>query len=284
MKNDEISPARVTIFSIMGIFVLILGLMILFGSWYTIPAGYKGIVLTMGKPGVIATDPGFHLKMPIIQSVVKMDTRTQKYETDAGAASKDLQVVHTKLAVNYHLMPGLVTQVYSEIGLGYSDQVIQPAVQEIVKANTALFTAEQLITERPQVKDGIKLGLVTRLIPRGIVIEEISMTDFDFSESFNVAIEQKVTAEQLKLKAERDLQRIMVEAQQKVATANGDKLAIIAKAEAEAYAVEMINKQLSKSPQYIEWLKAQKWDGKLPQYTGGWIPFMNVGQVTPNAA
>jgi len=245
-------------------------ILLLFGSWFSVPAGHKGILLTFGKPSESSFDNGFHLKIPLIQNVVVMSTQTQKYVADAQAASKDLQIVHTQIAVNYHLNSNSVIQIYTDLGLQFDDRVIQPTVQEVVKASTAEFTAEELITKRPQVKDKIDNLLKERLQSRNIIIEDISITNFDFSESFNVAIESKVTAEQLKLKADNDLLRILVEAKQKIASAG---------AEAESLRLQ----RLEITPDLIELRKIEvqrfaieKWDGHLPQVTGGVIPFIDI--------
>ena len=260
-----------------GIVLCFVILVVLFGSFYTVTAGYRGVVLTFGKASPVASDEGLHFKIPIIQKVVKMSVQTQKYEADATAASKDLQVVSTKIAVNYHAVPERVPELYSLIGLGYEDRVIQPNVQEVLKATTAEFTAEELITKRPEVKAKVHALLRDRLLSRGIVSEDISITDFDFSDSFNQAIESKVTAEQLKLKAERDLDRIRIEAEQKEAQAIGERNAAIASAEGESQAIKIIDQELKKSPNYLEWLKINKWDGVLPKATGaGAVPFIDI--------
>lgn len=272
---NELPWAKIIIYPVVGI--IIIGL--LMASFYTVGAGQRGVVLTWGEASQSASNPGLHFKVPVAQKVVKMDVQTQKYEVPASAASKDLQVVSSHVAVNYHLTPESVPSLYRDLGINYRDTVIAPAVQESVKAATAKYTAEELITKRDNVKEEIRAALTQRLISRGIQMEDVNIVNFDFSDSFNTAIEQKVTAEQLKLKAERDLERIQVEAMQIVATAQGQKDAQIAKAEGEARSIELIDQTLSKSPRYIEYLSTQKWDGKLPVYltSGSPVPFVNVG-------
>lgn len=264
---------------IQGITLGSLGLLILFlviGSMYTVGAGERGIELTWGRAENIAAQPGFNTKIPIAQSVVKMTVQTQKYETAASAASSDLQVVSSKIAVNYHLNPEGVVDLYKEIGINYQDRVIQPAVQEAVKAATATFTAEELITQRPVVKEKIQLSLAERMRSRGIIVEDVNIVDFDFSAQFNEAIEQKVTAEQQKLKAANDLERIKIEAQQVAAQGQGRADAVLAEAKAEAEKIRLVQEQLARSSNYVELQKWQRWDGQLPQY------MMNIGgEVTP---
>ena len=267
--------------------LLIVALIVIFGTFYTVGAGERGIVLTWGNPSMDAKLPGLHLKVPIAQSVVVMVVQTAKYETPAAAASKDLQVVSSHIAVNYHLTPETVPELYKNIGVGYEDKVIQPAVQEEVKAATAKYTAEELITQRPVVKQTIEDSLRERLVSRGIIVESVNIVNFDFSEQFNAAIESKVTAEQDALKAQRILERIKIEANQAVAAAEGQKNSKIAIAQGDAEAIKLIDEQLSRSPQYIQFLMANRWNGVLPTVTGGAVPFLNLNapvQTTTVAA
>lgn len=276
-NNWEEPPEPVRVLKIVALVVILVAvLVVFFSSWYIVNAGHRGVILTWGAPSQVASEEGLHFKVPIMQSVVKMNVQTQKYEADATAASKDLQIVTAKIAVNYHLVPESVPRLYQEIGPAYQERVIQPAVQEVVKAATAQFTAEELITERASVKENIKTRLDERLRGRGIIVEDISIVDFDFSESFNQAIEAKVTAEQLKLKAERDLQRIQIEAQQKIENAKAEAEAL--RLQRQEVSVDLI--ELRKIE--VQRMAIEKWDGKMPQITGGALPFINVDQgVTP---
>ncbi len=229
--------------------------------------GQRGILLEFGRVTGEVFGEGLHFITPIVNSVPIMDVRTQKFETDSTAASKDLQDTHTKVALNYHLDPEKVYGIYQTLGPGYADRYIAPAILEVVKASTAKFNAEELITQRPVVKDTIEEGLKNRLNPRSIVVETVSITDFQFSKQFTEAIESKVTAQQLALKAQNDLERIKIEA-----------LQAIEKAKGEAEAIRIINIQLETSPKYIEFLATQKWDGKLPIATGTSTPFIQIPQ------
>lgn len=259
----------------LGVLVII-GLIFLFGTFYTVDAGHRGVVKTFGKPSMEASGEGLHMKIPIAQHVVRMSVQTMKYEAKASAASKDLQIVETDVAVNYHIEPTTVPVIYRNIGADYEAKIIQPAVQESVKAVTAQFTAEELITKRDIVKDMIDQKLHERLAASNINMETTSITNFDFSDNFNAAIESKVTAEQLKLKAINDLARIQVEAEQVQAAAIGQKNAKIATAEGDAEAIRLIDEQLRKSPQYVQYYTVQKWDGKLSLVSGGATPLINL--------
>lgn len=264
-KNTDSDGPNVGGFIALGLFIVIC-LVLIVGSFYVIDAGQEGVVLTWGSPSADSVGPGLHFKWPVAQSVVKYDVQTLKYESAATAASKDLQDVHTNIAVNFHLLPSTVPTLHREIGKDYATKLIQPTVQDSVKAATAVFTAEQLITQRPMVREKILSSLRERLNPRGIVVEDISITNFEFSDSFTAAIEAKVTAEQQKLKAANDLERIKIEAEQVAAQGQGEADAILAKARAEAEEIRLKNQELQQSPQYVELIKWQRWNGELPQW------------------
>lgn len=268
--------------AIIAVFVLV----IVFNSFYTIRSGQEGVLLTFNKADPVAKGDGLHMKVPIVQKIVKFDVQTQKYEAHAAAASKDLQDVSTNVAVNYHLSKGTTPMLFTEIGAAYEERVIQPAVQEVVKAVTAKFTAEELITRREEVKNGIFVLLKERMASRNINVEELAITNFAFSQSFTQAIEAKVTAEQEALTQRNKLEQVKYEAQQLVATAEGQKEAAIAVATGEAEKVKLVQQQLMQSPQYIEYIKAQRWNGALPAFymagSSGSNLLFNVPMVSAN--
>ena len=271
--DDLKRKTRITILVVIIGIVLVVALL---NSFFIVNAGERGILLTFGKPSMNAYDEGLHFKIPFVQKNVNMEVKTIKFETPADSASRDLQVVSTSLAVNYRVIPEEVPRIYQTMGLGYRERVIDPAIQESIKAVTARYTAEELITKRPLVRNDILADLRDRLQDRSIIIEDVMITNFDFSKSFNEAIEAKVTAEQRKLQAERDLERIEVEARQVETEAIGRRNAMIAEAEGEAESMRIIEQQLRNSPQYLEWYKTSRWDGKLPLATGGVTPFITI--------
>ena len=237
-----------------------------------IQAGHRGVITTFGKVTQEVLGEGLHVRIPFVQEVHQISVQIQKGEGDGDSASKDLQSVHTKVAINFHLVADRVAETFQSVGnlSTVGDRIIVPAVQEAVKATTAKYTAEELISKRAEVRDLISSTLKERMNRHGIAIDEVSIVNFAFSPSFNQAIEAKTTAEQLKLKAERDLQRIEVEAKQKVASA---------KAEAESLSLQ----RAQVTPEMIRLREVEnqseaikKWDGHLPNVTGGAIPFINI--------
>ncbi|MDZ4221414.1 MAG: prohibitin family protein [Patescibacteria group bacterium] len=261
-------PSPATIKRFVGrVLVALIALIIIFGMFGTVGAGERGVVLQFGAVQDKIFGEGLYVKVPLIQRVVKMDVKIQKDEIPASAASKDLQVVTSKIALNYHLAPDSVNHVWQDVGKDYNSRIIAPAIQEAVKAVTARFTAEELITKREQVKEEIKANLSERLLESAIIVDEFNIIDFDFSKAFNDAIEQKVTAEQLKLKAERDLERIVIEKEQQITQAEAKAQAILIEAQA-----------LRTNPQVVELRWIEKWDGKTPQYWGSASPFIGINR------
>jgi regulator of protease activity HflC (stomatin/prohibitin superfamily) len=244
-----------TIAYISGIVVLAVIAIMVF-PFTIIGAGQRGIVTNMGRVSRTLT-PGLHWVTPVIESVTKFDVQTQKVTVAASAASKDMQDVSTTIAVNYNVDSTKVAGLYVDIGTDFENRIIQPALQEAVKAATAQYTAEQLITRRPEVKDAILLALKSRLSKQYIMVSEVSITEFKFSASFNSSIEAKVKADQDALTAQNKLKQIQFEAQQKIATAKAEAEAISLKSEA-------ANNEKYVSLMKIEVQKAlaDKWDGK----------------------
>ena len=264
---------------LLAIIVLVIIGVVASSSVKIVDAGNRGILTHWNAVDLTnpPLDEGIHFVIPFQDDVVQMEVRTLKYDTSTRSASQDLQTVQTTVTVNYHPDTERVHFLYKEIGLSYENRVIQPAIDETVKQVSANYNAEELITKRPLVKADIENAIRDRLNQFYIETEVISITDFEFSPLFAKAIESKVEAEQKAQKAENDLIRIEVEARQLEAQAVGLAAANIAEAQGEAEAISVINNALSNNPYYLEWLKTQAWDGKLPLVVGeGGTPFIAI--------
>ena len=246
-------------------------LMFLWGSFVIVRPGKRGVVILLGAVQERIMPEGLNLKKPFIESVKKLDVKTQKEEVKAEAASKDLQNVAAVIALNYNLMPDKVNVLWKEIGSEYKERIIDPAIQEAVKAVTAKYTAEQLVTRRAEVRDFIRLSLSERLVKEYINVSEVSIVNFDFSQSFNQAIEAKVTAEQNALAAKNKLEQVKFEKEQRIAQAQGEAEAIKIQAQA-------ITQQGGED--YVNLKAVDKWDGKLPtqMIPNATLPFINLNK------
>lgn len=272
MKQDN----NLIKYSIYGLLIMF-GLIILFSSFYIVSAGERAVLITLGNPSEQSYGSGLHFKFPLIQSVIKFETKTKKYESEGSAASSDLQTVSAKVAVNYHLDPEGVVNLYKTVGVDYESRIIQPLEQEIIKSITSKYTAEELITKREQVRLDIKETLKERLSPRDIIVEEVSITNFDFSKSFNEAIEAKVTAEQQALAAKNKLEQIKFEAEQTVAKAQAEATSLkLQKAEITPDLVRLRQIEVQK-------MAIEKWNGNLPLVTGGSMPFIDMSSMVGNS-
>lgn len=268
---------------ILGVIVLA-GLFALLNATTIVDAGTRGVVKTFGEvTGVF--DEGLHFRTPFVTSVVPVDVKTQRLVSESSAASRDLQIVTTQVVLNYRPDPEQVGSLVRDIGTDYETKVIDPAIQESVKAATAQFTAENLITQRPLVSESIRQVLNERLTPRGIIVEEVSITEFNFSQEFSRAIEAKQVAEQDALRAERELRRAQIEAQQQVARAEAEAEARLQVARAEAEALRLQREVIS--PELLQLRFIERWDGILPRFMtgdGGLLPLVNIPAADLEAA
>lgn len=255
---------------ILGLLVAVVVFFVFLNPFVVIGAGERGVVLNFGAVSPTVLDEGLHFRIPIMQKIIKLDVKVQKSQTDAEAASKDLQETFSTIALNFHILPEKVNWIYQKLGADFKERIIDPAVQEVVKAVTAKYTAVEVITQREKVRSEIRELLKQRLNVYNIIVDDFSIVNFKFSSQFTQAIENKQTAEQLALKAQRDLERIKIEAEQKIAQAQ-------AEAEALRLQKENVTTPLVKLRQIEATLKAiEKWDGHLPKVTSGVIPFIDV--------
>ncbi len=254
--NVNLNEKKIRTISI-TVIVLIVVLILAVASITIVPAGNKGVLLNMGAVSGKVLDEGLNFHIPFFQQVEIVDVRMQKYEVNENSsASKDLQTITTAIAVNYRIDSSKVNELYKNIGMSYESTVISPAIAECLKAVTAQYTAEELITKRAEVSDVMKDFLQNKLNDKYIFVDSFNVTNFEFSQAFNNAIEEKQIAEQNALKAQYDLTRIETEAQQ-----------AIVKAQGEAESMKIKNEQITQNIIMLEFI--QKWDGKLPYYMGG---------------
>jgi prohibitin 2 len=262
-------------FGIIGSIALVLFIILVPAQCRIIRPGERGVIVTWGKVEPKVWTEGLHVKRPFSQKVVRVDIKIQKIQVDASAASKDLQEINAEVALNYHLDPAHVGDLINDIGADFKKIIIEPAIAEVTKQTTAKYTAEEMITARERVRADVRAALGTRLLPYFIIVDDFSFMNFDFSEQFNRAIEEKQTAAQNALKAERDLVRIKTEAEQTIATAEAAARSKVLNAEAEAESLRLQRQVLT--PELIQLRAIEKWNGVLPTYSGsGAVPFLNL--------
>lgn len=244
-----------------------------------VEAGHVAVVTRFGAVTGAVFEQGLSYKAPFIEGVWIADVRTQKEQVDAAAASRDLQEVKSTIALNYHLDARQAPAVYRQIGPQYKTRIVDPAIQEAFKFTTAQFNAEELITQRETVKNRARDFLRERLGTFNIIVDELNIVTFEFSRSFNDAIEAKQVAAQRVQQSQREQERAKVDADTRVIAAEGDAQAVLRRARAASEAQSIQRQTLSEL--YVQFLAVDKWDGKLPQVTGsGGVPFIQIPTAT----
>lgn len=262
----------------------ILILIVVFGSFGTIKAGEVGVKTRLSA--VVGTvNPGMYVKLPMIDQVHPMSVKTLTINYDKGGdngenkqtdtnlfgASKDLQDVTIGVVVNYHVDASKVKEIYSQYSSveNYQSNVIEPMIREIVKATSAQYTAEELVTKRAEFSDKVNITLATQFIEKNAVMERFSVTNFQFSTGFSKAIEDKVTAVQNAEAQKNKLEQVKYEAQQTVETA---------KATAEAQRISAQALAAQGGADYVQLKAIEKWNGQLPiqMIPGSTVPFINM--------
>jgi len=266
-----------------GIITFVVIIVIMFESVVVVEAGHRGVVLYVGAVENRVLGEGLHFIIPFAEQVVPLEVRTLKFQADATAASNDLQEVQTTIALNYHISPSQANTIYQQLGADYADRIIAPTIQESVKASVAKFNAEELITKRATAKAVIAKTIANTLGARDIVVETVFITDFKFSPAFASQIESKVVAYQKYLTEQNNLLAVRVVANQTVVQAQAAARSNIAKANGESQAIKIISVQLKESPEYLQWLSINRWNGQLPYALGsGAVPFVQLPQRPPS--
>ena len=274
--NGEKKPGvkkwkKLIIIGVIALFALV----VLLNSFTVVDAGHTGVVVTLGSVNEGVLQEGIHTKAPFVQSVIKIDNRIQKLEVNTEAFSKDLQSVKTVLAINYRVDTSKSYSIYKIIGADYENVLVVPAVNEVLKATTAQYTAEESVTNRALISDGLVEGLNKKLNELGLYVTDVNIIDFDFSEAFINAIEEKQVAQQKLLKAETEKQTAITNAK---AAAEAAKI----KAEGDAEANKKLNDSLT--DRVIENKKIEKWNGELPRVSGSGGTIIDIGSVDSTTA
>lgn len=277
-KKDEVKVGRIIVSSILGVTLFIAGL----SSMTKVDTGCTGVRVVLGSVQSGAFDAGFHFKTPFIEKVVDVNNKVQKIEVDAASTSKDLQAINSTLAVNYYLAKESSIAMYKNIGLSYEDTILQPAIQEAAKSVMAQYRAEELIQRRGEVSIAIQEAISDKVIDYGLIIKEFNITNFQFSKAFDEAIEQKLVAEQNKIKAatenEQRVAAAEADANEAKARAEGEAEAAKIKAQGEAEAIKAkadaqaeANKKLEKSltENVLQNKAIEKWNGQYPDVVSG---------------
>jgi regulator of protease activity HflC (stomatin/prohibitin superfamily) len=237
--------------------LVIVFLAILSKFFVIVNAGERGVLMQFGKVQEQVLGEGLHVIVPTVYSVKTLSVRVQKQESSAEASSKDLQDVFTDVALNWHIIPDEANAIFQQIGdeKEVVARIIDPAVEEVLKAVMAKYTAEEIITKRGEVKAAVDEFLTLRLLTYHIAVDDISLVHVHFSQRFSDAVEAKQIAEQEAKRGEFLALKAVKEAEAKVNLAKG-----------EAEVQRLLQDNLT--PELLERQAIEKWDGKLPLIVG----------------
>ena len=259
--------------------VLLAAVLVALGSasFTIIEEGYIGVKYQFGKIVDDSLSAGLNFKVPFVQTIRQVDVREQMYQMDANAYTKDTQTVEgiqTKL--NYVYDRGELSNIIRNVGINnVESKLLIPQMQSIVKNEIGQYKAEDLVQNRTTVQESIEDKLRESLGQSGIIVVSFAIENLDFEDGFEEAIRAKVVAEQEALKMQNKTKEKEELARQMVIEAQAEAESQKIRADAEAYAIEAIQKQLQQSPEYIELQRVQKWDGKYPQVMGNSVnPFV----------
>ena len=262
-----------------GVLILLFIVFILFwGTFVIVPAGHRGVVLWWGSVEKRIMGEGLNFKVPVAERVIKVDVRVQPHPfKEIDAASKEYQMVKLTGVMNFHIDPSFVNDLYQKVGLDFANKVIDPAFNDFVKEVVPIYPITEILPKREEIRKRAMTKLGDNLARYHIVVDDIYFANIRFSLEYEKAVEAKQVAQQQVETQRQILAQREIEAQQKVATAKGEAESILVVAQGQAKANEVLTRSIS--PILVEYKGIEKWNGILPQFTGGAVPFIDIGKI-----
>ena len=257
------------VIGMLAVILLIIGM----SSITTVPTGYVGVKTRFGKVQEDVIQEGLNTKAPFIEKIVKIDCRTQKIETASEGSTKDMQTVNIAIAINFNVNKDTANKLYREVGTDYINIIINPAILEAIKSSMAGYTAEELITKRAEVSNEIQESIINKIADKGFTVTEFNITNIDFSEQYDQAIETKAVKQQEVMTAQAELEKQKIQNEKE-----------ISEAEKDAKVMELQNAQITENTLRLKELEVQqklveKWNGQLPTTSlGDNVPMLNIGK------
>jgi regulator of protease activity HflC (stomatin/prohibitin superfamily) len=265
--------------------VLVILFIILWGTFVIVPAGSRGVVLWWGSVEQRIMGEGLNFKVPITETVIKVDVRVQPHPfKEIDASSKEYQIVKMTGMMNFHIDPSFVNDLYQKVGLDFADKVIDPAFNDFVKEVVPTYPIGEILPKREEIRQTAMAKLGNNLSRYHIIVDDIYFANIRFSPEYERAIEAKQVAQQQVETQKQILAQREIEAQQKVATAKGEAESILVVAQGQAKANEILSRAIT--PILVSYKSVERWNGVLPQVSGGAIPFIELGkmQSSPDAS
>jgi regulator of protease activity HflC (stomatin/prohibitin superfamily) len=263
--------------TILILIVLLILFIISWGSFAIVPAGHRGVVLWWGSVEKRIMGEGLNFKVPIAERVIKVDVKVQPHPfKEIDASSKEYQMVKMTGMMNFHIDPSFVNDLYQKVGLDFADKVIDPAFNDFVKEVVPTYPIGEILPKREEIRKRAMGKLGENLARYHIVVDDIYFANIRFSPEYERAIEAKQVAQQQVETQRQVLAQREIEAQQKVATAKGEAESILVVAQGQAKANDALSRSIS--PILVQYKGIEKWNGILPQVSGGAIPLIDLGK------
>jgi regulator of protease activity HflC (stomatin/prohibitin superfamily) len=261
-----------------GILIILLIIFIfLWSSFALVPAGHRGVVLWWGSVEKRVMGEGLNFKVPMAERVIKVDVRVQPHPfKEIDAASKEYQMVKLTGMMNFHIDPSYVNDLYQKVGLDFANKVIDPAFNDFVKEVVPIYQITEILPKREDIRKRAMIKLGENLARYHIIVDDIYFANIRFSPEYEKAVEAKQVAQQQVETQRQVLFQREIEAQQKVATAKGEAESISVVAQGQAKANEVLSRSIS--PILVQYKTIEKWNGILPQVSGGGIPLIDLGK------
>jgi regulator of protease activity HflC (stomatin/prohibitin superfamily) len=258
--------------------VLFFIVLVAWGSFVIVPAGHRGVVLWWGSVEKRIMGEGLNLKVPFAERVIKVDVKVQPHPfKEIDAASKEYQMVKLTGMMNFHIDPAYVNDLYQRVGLDFANKVIDPAFNDFVKEVVPHYVITEILPKREEIRKRAMEKLGQNLERYHIVVDDIYISNIRFSPEYEKAIEAKQVAQQQVETQRQVLAQREIEAQQKVASAKGEAESILVVAQGQAKANEILAHAIS--PILVQYRGIEKWNGVLPQVSGGALPLIDLGKM-----
>ena len=243
-----------------------------------VPAGHRGVVLWWESVEKRIMGEGLNFKVPMAEGVIKVDVRVQPHPfKEIDAASKEYQMVKLTGMMNFHIDPSYVNDLYQKVGLDFANKVIDPAFNDFVKEVVPIYQITEILPKREEIRKRTMTKLGDNLARYHIIVDDIYFANIRFSPEYERAVEAKQVAQQQVETQRQVLAQREIEAQQKVATAKGEAESILVVAQGQAKANEALSRSIS--PILVQYKGIEKWNGILPQVSGGGIPLIDLGKM-----
>ena len=264
--------------TILILIILLILFIVSWGSFALVPAGHRGVVLLWGSVEKRIMGEGLNFKLPIAETVITVDVKVQPHPfKEIEAASKEYQMVKMTGMMNFHIDPAYVNDLYQKVGLDFAPKVIDPAFNDFVKEVVPTYPIGEILPKREEIRQRAMKKLGDNLSRYHIIVDDIYFANIRFSPEYERAIEAKQVAQQQVETQKQVLAQREIEAQQKVATAKGEAESILVVAQGQAKANDALSRSISSI--LVQYKSVEKWNGILPQVSGGAVPLIDLGKM-----